>query len=419
MRREVLVVHEHQRLVVGGSTRLRRADDAEIERWHWEALAAYTERSGTTAFRIGHDTITVGHHVGYLQVGTLRMEVLPKLKRARDGNWRALLVHMLREVLGLRLVVHQASPLRSRPGSLLSALVDRYLDLVEGLLREGLVRAYREVEGNESCLRGRLVVDRHVRENAAHKERLYVAYPVFDADVLLNRILHQALAKVRVATADDGQRDRTEALLAAFPEVGTQPVVRADFDRIQLDRRTLRYAEALELARLLLLSERPDLRWGGAPVLSLLFDMNLLFEAYVLRQLRRVPGIKVRAQARKVFWRGASGGTKLLKPDLLVTIDGVPEPLVLDTKWKMPDRGLPSDDDLRQLFAYLRTFGASRGLLLYPRATAEQGAMDGAYTDGALVGGFDFIDLLPGGAPDAEHVRAELRRVVGLAERAA
>lgn len=181
----VLVVHEHQRLFVSDSRRGRRPEDAPIERWQWEALASYAERSGTSAFQVGLDTITVGHHVGYLQVGALRMEVLPKLRRAHDGDWRALLVHMLREVLGLRLVVHRASPLRSRSGTLFSALVDRYLELVEGLLREGLVRAYREVEGNEPCLRGRLVIHRHVRENAAHQERLYVAYPVFDADVLI------------------------------------------------------------------------------------------------------------------------------------------------------------------------------------------------------------------------------------------
>lgn len=229
-------------------------------------------------------------------------------------------------------------------------------------------------------------------------------------------MLHQALRRVSAATADDGQRDRTEALLAAFPEVGSQPVTVADFDRMRLDRRTLRYEEALELARLLLFAERPDLRWGGAPVLSLLFDMNALFEAYVLRQLRRVPGVHVRSQARKVFWRGA-GGVKVVKPDLLVTVDGSDEVLVIDTKWKVPAGDRPSDDDLRQLFAYLRTFGSRRGLLLYPRATKDQRATDGAYVDDGLVGGFDFLDVLPDGRPDAARVREALQVLVrGAAE---
>ena len=31
--------------------------------------------------------------------------------------------------------------------------------------------------------------------------------------------------------------------------------------------------------------------------------------------------------------------------------------MALDTKWKIPERGRPADDDLRQVFAYLHTFG--------------------------------------------------------------
>ena len=39
-------------------------------------------------------------------------------------------------------------------------------------------------------------------------------------------------------------------------------------------------------------------------MISLLFDMNALFEAYIERQLRRLPGVRIKAQAKKHFWWG-------------------------------------------------------------------------------------------------------------------
>ena len=408
-----MVVHEHQRLVVRDRGERVRDGDLPIEQEEWEALAAYSERAGNAAFRIGHRKVTVGHHVGYLQVGRLRVEVLPKLRSAGDGDWRGLLLHMLREVLSLRIAVQQTAPLQSRPGTVYRVMVERYLDLVQGLLREGLARAYREVESNERCMRGRLVVGQHLRVNAGHRERLYVAYPVFDADRLLNRILHQALDRVVKTTADGDHRCRAESLLGAFPEVGRTPVRAQDFERIRLNRSTFRYGEALELARLILLNERPDLRWGGKPVVSLLFDMNALFEAYVLKQLRRVPGVRVRAQARKVFWRGSTEGVRLLKPDLLVDAPEWSSPLVIDTKWKVPKSDRPGDEDLRQIFAYLRMFDASRGVLLYPRATSKQRSAEGRFQVDGLHGGVAFLNLLSDGRPDAAQVRAELETLLG------
>lgn len=404
----VIVAHEHQRLVVARSGQAVRSGETPIDESQWELLARYAEGTGAQAFRVGHRSIHLGHYVGYLQIGRLRLEILPKLGRSAAEDWRALLVHMLREVLGVRIAVHSAASVRSRSGTLYDVLVDRFLALVTGLLREGLTREYREQEGNETCMRGRLVVDRHVRTNAAHRERLYVAYSTFDADTLPNRILLRALEFVLTTTPNATLRSTADGLVSDFPEVGRGPVKASDFARLRLDRRTLRYGEAIELARLLLLGERPDLRWSGTPVLALLFDMNVLFEAYVLRQLRRLPTVHVRAQATKVFWKAAGVGSKVLKPDLLVTVDGQRQPLVIDTKWKVPDGGRPSDADLRQLFAYLKTFGAPRGVLLYPRAEAAQASVEGRYTVEGLEGGVAFVDLLRDGVPDGAGVRASL-----------
>jgi 5-methylcytosine-specific restriction enzyme subunit McrC len=52
---------------------------------------------------------------------------------------------------------------------------------------------------------------------------------------------------------------------------------------------------------------------------------------------------------------------------------------VLDTKWKLAGPKGPSDDDLKQIFAYNEIFGAPRAFLLHPGSQTENGARGGAF----------------------------------------
>lgn len=46
--------------------------------------------------------------------------------------------------------------------------------------------------------------------------------------------------------------------------------------------------------------------------------------------------------------------------------------LIGDTKWKLPEGGDPSPDDLRQMFAYNIRFVSERSVLLYPGTRVVQ-----------------------------------------------
>lgn len=413
MRSPRFQVYEHQRLVVGQPCRTVNGLDATFEEGHFDAIARHIDRSGSAAFRIGHRSLTVGHHVGFLKIGATRIEILPKLSASLEGDYRALLLHMLREAAGIRVSAQSPSPLQGRPADLYELLIERFVGLVEELLRQGLVRSYRSVAENTSRLHGRLLVGRHVRENVVHKERLCVSYDVFDADHVVNRVLWHALERVRRDHVDEGLVRRADTALRAFPEVTEAPILRADIDAIRLERRTVRYREAIDLARMILLDERPDLRWGEGQVIAMLFDMNALFEAYIDAQLRRIPGLRVKSHAQKVFW-SAPGGGRVAKPDILVWTPGAERPVVLDTKWKVPREGQPADDDLRQLFAYLHLWKAQRGVLVYPRAAAEQLAVDGAFQDSDRRAGTTHVNLFRGLQPNGDDVRRQLAALVEL-----
>ena len=415
MRSVRFVVHEHQRLVVGVGYDDGRGGLATFEDHHFDALAKYRERTESQAFTLGHRSIRLCQHVGYLRVGSVSLEIYPKLSQDRpEQEWRGLLFHMLRVVSGVRLAPQDQAPLMHRAGDLFEMLLARFVELTRALVREGLARTYREVQENGTVFRGRLVVGAHLRENFVRKERLYVAYEVHDADNLPNRILHRALDRVLKTTGSPDLARQAEAALADFPDVSLAPIRDSEWSTLRFDRRTERYREALVLARMILRDERPDFRWGDQRVIALLFDMNALFESYLYEALRGLSGVSVRSQSPHRFWRPATGAAAWLKPDLLVSVHGSSAPIVLDAKWKIPKKGRPADDDLRQLFAYLHAFGSAEGALVYPRANGTQTDTSGDFLAGPHSGRVVHLDLFAGGAPNLVAFRESARDALGL-----
>jgi 5-methylcytosine-specific restriction enzyme subunit McrC len=156
-----------------------------------------------------------------------------------------------------------------------------------------------------------------------------------------------------------------------LPELEPGGVTSAALDRIHLTRATQRYEKALLYARMILEQRGPQLRAGRTRVFALLFDMNALWERYIAVLLRRAapPGLRVSAQERHLFWTPDGLGARRVRPDIVVRHpDGTPL-LVIDTKWKVPSSGLPSDDDLKQMFVYNELLIGARSVLLYPRTT--------------------------------------------------
>jgi 5-methylcytosine-specific restriction enzyme subunit McrC len=102
-------------------------------------------------------------------------------------------------------------------------------------------------------------------------------------------------------------------------------------------------------------------------MLSLLFDMNQLWEEYILRKLQKAcenSDVEVTGQESKPFWDANS-----LKPDIVLRKRG--KTYVIDTKWKRPKKSSASVSDLRQMYAYCRFWDAEKAILLYPGETSE------------------------------------------------
>ncbi|APY10275.1 restriction endonuclease [Seonamhaeicola sp. S2-3] len=347
-------VFEHQRLLVGTNG---------FKQEHLDALLKLNEYHEGKYFEPIAKGLKFNQYVGIIQVDGLVIQIHPKAdKDDDDSRWSGVLLNMLKACGKLKASSVGVAHVNRKNLNLLEVYFELYLQEIDGLLRKGLVKKYRKETKNVYSLKGKLEFAGHLQKNIIHKERFYTTHQVYDENHLLHQVLCKALTIVSYFTKGTRLHDYLKRVQLNFPEVSNSNITKSQLENIKLNRKTKDYSYALELARLIILNFSPDISSGKEKMLSLLFDMNQLWEEYILKQLQRTclnNDIHVSGQESKLFW-----GSNLLRPDIVLRIGS--NTLIIDTKWKRPSNSSASVGDLRQMYTYCRFWDAKKAVLLYP-----------------------------------------------------
>lgn len=372
MKAQKICVFEYGTLKCG-----EKYDDVSFEKRHLKAFHRLYNKGKCRYFELIPGGLKFRSYVGVIQAGGLQIEVLPKIdKEGGDKEeYRKLLLGMLHAVGDFKVYAPGLGLLPLKQSSILDFYIEHFIRQVEYLLRTGLVKQYRTQSLNSGALKGKIDFPRHLTKNLIHQERFWQKTAVYDQDHVWNRILAQAIQKIRILSDNASIQNRIAALELCFPPVTPQRISEITFQKLAYNRKTEAYRSAIGIARLLLLNMQPDIAMGSDEVLTLMFDMNLLWEKFVYHSLRRYfrkenKALVVKAQEVTDFWHSDSW-RRYLKPDIIIedTLSG--QKYVLDTKWKILGEAGPAAGDLQQLFAYARIFGSSDTALLYPGQKTE------------------------------------------------
>lgn len=363
-KREYISVFEHKALILG-----QKFDNGVVfDKTKLDAFVRFFGK-GVPYFNLIKDGIQFNEYVGAIQVGNTLVNVLPKAeKRQIDDEveklkWNQVLIDMLRIVHGFSVKAPSTSEFKLRNNSVLDLYFELFIIETEKLLHRGLVKKYRKTEGNLTSLKGSIQFSKQLNTNLLHKERFFTKYSNYDKENLLNIILYKTLNVLKRINFNSLLQGRINALVLNFPEMPNQRISESDFDNLIFDRKSSTYKKAIEIARLILLHYHPDLSKGRNDVLALMFDMNLLWEQFILASLKKSKNFNVRGQVSKSFWKANGGNRRGIKPDIIIFSNG--NNFVLDTKWKLIEKN-PSIEDIKQMFAYHHYFDAKKVALLYP-----------------------------------------------------
>ena len=372
--RPPIQIFEHERLTTRGDELGRR-----ITRPQFEKLCEFNDTHDNKYYTVIRNGVKFSQYVGVMRIGNLVIEILPKADKISYENrkeaydrWRKVLLKMLAISGYLQVDSVSQSFLKRRNNSLLDLYFELYLKEVELILRRGPVKKYRQVDSNLNVLKGRIKFAEHIRKNLVHGERFYTVHQQYDYEHLINQILLKGLLILKRISNDGFLGNRINQLLFLFPEIKEIPINEATFEKVNLNRKTEFYTRALDIARMLILNYSPDITRGENDMLAILFDMNMLWERYIYKRLKLFEGegnYRVGYQEGKNFWEN-----RKIRPDLVIRKGG--ETIILDTKWRLAKPDKPTDDELKQMYAYNLYWEAKKSILLYP---GTENKKDGPY----------------------------------------
>lgn len=344
--------------------KLRYDDSGIFRKHHFDAMVKFNELQQNKYFTIIHKGIRFGNYVGVIQIGGLTIEILPKADNNENADknlWQNILLNMLKVCKHIQVESISETQLKKRYHSILDVYFELYLNEVERLVKKGMIKKYRKNQSNQNALKGKLLFAQNIQQNLVHKERFYCEHQVYDKNHLLHQILYKGLLVLKTFV-NDSLKDKLNRLLFEFQDIENINIQKKHFDKIIIDRKNHDYQKAIDIAKIIILNYSPSLNYGNENLLTLLFDMNALWEEYIFRilQKHKTDEMEVSFQNSDKFWEN-----KRIRPDIVLkTKDDI---FVIDTKWKIIEANNPSDDDLKQMFVYNLHWKAEKTLLLYPK----------------------------------------------------
>ena len=395
----MLTVSEYGRIFLADSDSAMADGNLQLNAVHFASLVSLLDaadddsRDYSPIFAYlrprGREQLRVQNYVGVIRLADgVQIEVLPKISKRMDAeSARKLLVKMLVELADSPFLEGTVADLEAHRMPIFELLMRVFLEHVTSIVRKGVARSYVSREDNLVHLRGKLRMAEHLRRNSFIAGRVFCEFDEYDTDRPINRLIKGALEIVlRLASHPDNQQ-RCRELLFWFESVPATVTPRLDFQRMQRDRLVQHYAPAMPLCRLILDSLNPLTEQGQNGVVSMLFPMEKVFEAFVAAKLSiQLATWRVSSQApgqalieqhleRKMF---------NLRPDLVMSRRQ--DRVVADTKWKLIDQsdrangyGI-SQADVYQMFGYAKKYlghcSYREVLLIYPASDTFQAPLE-------------------------------------------
>lgn len=342
----------------------------KFEKHHYVALSKLNVLHNDKYFEVRHNGIKFKHYVGVIQVDGLTIEILPKIDNddRAESVWQSALIDMLKVTRKLKVQKVNEAHVNKQQIHLLDIYFEWFLNEVQLLLHQGLIKQYYKETSNVKALKGKLEFAGHISKNLVHKERFYTTHQIYDKDHLVHQVLSKALGIVEKCTKGNFLYSKCKTVQLDFPEVKSINVNEATFSKIPKNRKTTPYDTVLTIAKLIILNYAPNVSSGSENMLALLFDMNSLWEEYILVRLQQAAeekGFIVTGQNSILFWDTIS-----IRPDIV--LEKNKETYIIDTKWKNIDQSKPSTHDLRQMYVYNEYWNSDKAMLLYPSSTSKK-----------------------------------------------
>ncbi len=241
-------------------------------------------------FQLRPDVIRARHYVGVVVFRNWHIEIHPKILRPGDGSTGTMLrnlLWMLAQTDDTWCSVFDNASLQVGHGSFLELMMRHFAETVMAAIRQGIPQLYVDRIDNLSRPRGRIDFKSSLRDNAWNEARLTCRFSEITYEHILMRAIRFVLRIFYDLAKIPATRQVLSEALQRTSEVPDVPVTFLEIQSVSMPRGNPAFTRAVDLAKLVLQGQRTETTAGNTHGLAIVFDMNRLFERYVVSVMQR------------------------------------------------------------------------------------------------------------------------------------
>lgn len=363
--------------------------NAELNNDDLTKITKYLEKSNfSSALKIGSNSIKARSWVGIIKYKNIQIQILPKLISENSESEVILnnLLYMLSYTKKLDIKTSDSAKLSKTDNPFLEVLIREFANSLFNCLKRLTPKNYIREEDNLNYLKGKLKFTENIRYNCANKAKFYCEYDEFSENNILNQLFLYVSTCLYSISKDNKNKSLLKFIIDYFCEVKLIRFDKCKCNKICLTRQQQMFVKPFTLAKMFLENSSVDLSKNRIENITLLWDMNKLFEEFVYELIKhnKIDGVKkAEAQKCKRLLSDNNSTRRDTKIDILITKDDDSK-IILDTKYKKFESfENVSSSDIYQVMTYcllhdekVGTETNNSAILLYPKYKRNSEAPD-------------------------------------------
>ena len=358
-----------------------------------KSLQGYLEKlkkeSLQNVFTFTSKGIKAKNYVGILKYKNYQFEILPKLidknkiTKGDDKERKIILknlLYMLSLTKKLDVKESEIAKISKSKDPFLEILIKIYATSLFESLKRFIPKNYIIESNNLNFLKGKLLFSKHIIKNSVNQAKFYCQYDEFSENNLLNQLFYYVSRLLYFVSNDNENKRILKFITDFFCDIDFKKINIYKITNLKLTKNQTAFQKPFDLAKMFLENSLIDMNQHKIKTISLLWDMNKLFEEFIFEFIRRnkdkinenlknnqIEVIKYQKCKKLLYCKEIKRCCKNSFVDIFVNLE-IEEVVIIDTKYKLNDDdiGKLDNQDIFQMVTYETIHNSQNAILIYP-----------------------------------------------------
>ena len=349
----------------------------ELDSCNLDKLQAYLKcQNLDSALKVTRHGIKTKSWVGVIKYKNLHLEILPKLISADVNNDNKIsedersiilknLIFMLSYTKKLDIKTNDNAKLANEKNPFIEILIREFATSLFETLKRLTPKKYVREEGNLNYLKGKIKFSENIRYNCTNQAKFYCEYDEFSENNLLNQLFLFVSTCLYNISNNNYNKKTLKFIINYYSDVSFVRFDKFKVKKIKLTRNQELFKKSFNLAKMFVEQTNVDISKNKFETITLVWDMNKLFEEFVYEILKRQTSLEVSVQKGKRLLKNLDSKIRNTYVDILIT---KPQKIVVDTKYKELKSVQDFDNkDAFQVITYCLLHNTNKAVLIYPK----------------------------------------------------